>query len=770
MIRFFALLVVCASLLLAAASGGAATLPALPQAFIDTTYAPPSGRTILVNAGGDLQAALDNAAPGDTIELQAGATFNGPFTLPAKAGSAWIYIRSSAHSSLPPPGTRVGPADQANMPKIQVAAGAGAAIQTDSRAHHYRFVGIEVKPVSGNFVYALVAIGSGEPSVAALPHDITFDRCYIHGDPGAGGRRGVAMNGVRVAVIDSHVADFKEVGADTQALWTYNTPGPLKIVNNYLEAAGENFMSGGADPEIPGVVPSDIEIRGNHFFKPLSWIGRAWSVKNLLEFKSGQRILVEGNVFENNWASAQSGFAVLITPRNQDGRAPWSVTQDITIRLNKFVNVGQGFNISGRDAPNPSQATRRVLIENNSIQVTRLRGAGGRIFQFLGGPIDTTIRHNTGVITVAGGTAAFSENDPRADQFDFRDNLLSRGEAGFAGTGTGPGTPTLSGHFTNYTFLKNAVIGAPSGSYPADTFFPADNEAVGFVNAAVGDYRLAPSSTLKSAASDGRDVGADIAAIQEATSGAASATPNAPALDYSDLWWNGQESGWGLSITQHPSGQLFAAWYAYGTDGLPLWVVMSGGQWTSATTFTGDLHTTMGPDPTGPFDPARVVVSRVGTGTFTFGTSDTGSLAYTVNGVAGVRAITRQLFGPPDVAATVSYNDLWWNPQESGWGVSINQQNRTLFAVWYSYGADNRPVWYVMSGGAWTSEQTYTGTLYRTSRAPSEYFGNTPFSSAPVSVSPVGSLTFAFHGPDFAVMAYAVNGVSGTKSITRQPF
>src|SRR5205085_5594228 len=122
-----------------------------------------------------------------------------------------------------------------------------------------------------------------------------------------------------------------------------------------------------------------------------------------------------------------------------------------------------------------------------------------------------------------------------------------------------------------------------------------------------------------------------------------------------------------------------------------------------APPFTGDPYPTPGPAPTGPCHRGQAAVTRVGSGTFTFDSSGAGSLAYTVNGVAGTRAITRQPFGPPAAPLATNYNDLWWNAQESGWGVSINQQNQTLFAVWYAYGADSKPVWYVMSGGTWTS-------------------------------------------------------------------
>lgn len=242
-----------------------------------------------------------------------------------------------------------------------------------------------------------------------------------------------------------------------------------------------------------------------------------------------------------------------------------------------------------------------------------------------------------------------------------------------------------------------------------------------------------------------------------------------PALNYSDLWWNPAESGWGLSLTQHGSA-LFGAWYAYDASGRPLWVVMPGGRWTTPTTFTADLFTTTGPDPTGTFNPALVVTTKVGTATLNFTSSGQGTLTYSVNGAAGSKAIARQAFGVAGAATQSHYGDLWWSPAESGWGLSITHQASTLFAVWYAYGADGRPVWYVLPGGSWVSGDTYTGTLYRTASAPSAFFGAGGFNPAAVSATAVGSMTLRFWAPGSAVMSYTVNGTSGSKSIMRQSF
>jgi hypothetical protein len=224
-----------------------------------------------------------------------------------------------------------------------------------------------------------VAFGGTQSRVADLPSDLILDRCYIHGNPRVSLFRGVLLNSVSSAVIDSHISDVHVVGHDSQAIEGFNGPGPFKIANNYLEAAGENIMFGGGDPSIPGLVPSDIEIRGNHLVKPLEWRrdnpayrGPYWTIKNLLELKNAQRVVIEDNVLQNVWAADQDGIAVLFTPRN-GGAAPWSLVQDVMFRNNIVVNALGGVGIQSTDDGHPTRGLRRVAIANNLwVNVDRL--------------------------------------------------------------------------------------------------------------------------------------------------------------------------------------------------------------------------------------------------------------------------------------------------------------------------------------------------------------------------------------------------------------
>ena len=120
---------------------------------------------------------------------------------------------------------------------------------------------------------------------------------------------------------------------------------------------------------------------------------------------------------------------------------------------------------------------------------------------------------------------------------------------------------------------------------------------------------------------------------------------NAPRTNYSDLWFNPAESGWGLNIQQHPSDKIFATWFVYGLDQSPMWYVIPDGTWTSDHEYTGTIYRTVGPffeNPT--FDPALVNVIQVGTGKLTFTKYNAAIFNYTIDRVSGQKALVRQGF------------------------------------------------------------------------------------------------------------------------------
>lgn len=222
----------------------------------------------------NLQTAINAAQPGDTLLLRAGETFTGNFTLPDKGSSTdVITLRSDADDAdLPGPDQRIDPSYAPFLPKIR-SGNTGSAMTAAPGAHHYRLMFLEFQGNSQgyNVILSLGVLGSPQTSLAAVPHDLTLDRLYIHGDDFYGQKRCIGLESASTSILSSYISNCKGVAQDTQAIGSNNGPGPYLIENNYLEAAGENIMFGGADPTISGLIPTDITIRRNHFFKPVAW-------------------------------------------------------------------------------------------------------------------------------------------------------------------------------------------------------------------------------------------------------------------------------------------------------------------------------------------------------------------------------------------------------------------------------------------------------------------------------------------------------------------
>ena len=501
---------------------GSAT-PELPRVFLNTGMPVRTGRTLTVGHNGDVQRALDRAQPGDEVVLQAGATYVGPFILPLKRGAsktpgagAVIVVRTSGIAALPE-GRRVTPADSLVMARLITPRNGAEVIGTVPGTSGWRLVGLEITAApSVTQVNRLVRFGDGSPKQSRaedVPQNLVIDRSYVHAHPHLDIRRCIDLQSGASAVIDSYVSECHSTNGDAQAILSYNGPGPYKITNNYLEGSGENVMIGGADISVPGQLPSDIEVRHNFFFKPLTWkrddpsfAGTPWLVKNLFELKMGQRILVEGNVFENAWVHGQTGFALLLKTTNTQ-RFP---TTDVTVRSNIIRGAAGGANIAGIDGP-----MYRVAIENNLfLDIGSPRwGQNGFLFQVTNVE-DLSISHNTGFAP----SMMLSLSPPASPRLTFTDNIVSHGQYGVKASGVTMGTKSLASVAPLYAFAGNVLIGGGTPeAHPSGTSFVASAEGVGFVNVATGNFSLKPGSRFTGTAMNRTNPGIDHSLLIAAT-------------------------------------------------------------------------------------------------------------------------------------------------------------------------------------------------------------------------------------------------------------
>jgi hypothetical protein len=231
------------------------------------------------------------------------------------------------------------------------------------------------------------------------------------------------------------------------------------------------------------------------------------------------------------------------------------------------------------------------------------------------------------------------------------------------------------------------------------------------------------------------------------------------------LWWNPSESGWGTAIT-HEYGMIFVTLYTYDASKKPVWYVASSCPVT-ANQCSGTLYAVQGGTPlSAPWNGSRLAVTPAGTLNLVFSDTHTGTMTYTINGASGSRQITRNLFASGTTLPVTDYSGLWWNPNESGWGVALTRQADMGFATIYTYDASGQPVWYVASSCPMVGSGC-SGSLYAVT-------GGTPLTTAwnasNLAVSPVGTLNLAFTNANSGTMSFTVNGVGGSKAIERNVF
>ena len=254
----------------------------------------------------------------------------------------------------------------------------------------------------------------------------------------------------------------------------------------------------------------------------------------------------------------------------------------------------------------------------------------------------------------------------------------------------------------------------------------------------------------------------------------------APGLrNYTGHWYGGAaEDGWGITLNQHGAA-MFGVIYFYDATGEPTWAVMPGGTWNSNfTVITGDLYTPLGTPYTNYNANQLAAGAPTGTLTLTFTAPDQAIASYRLGysqydpdglpiATFGQKRITPLIVNSGTNPSGINVADMWWGgPQQNGWGISINQRNSEIFGAWFTYGADRRPTWFILTGDQWSGNTVGAG-IYRVTGSP--WLG-VPYNPNARQVSIVGSASAAFSDASQGTLNYSISGVPGTKAIARQPF
>ncbi|HKN69646.1 MAG TPA: hypothetical protein VJX30_01190 [Terriglobales bacterium] len=555
------------------AKDGVAELPkACYYTALDGTPSP--GKQIRVSAKSDLAAAIDGAKCGDTLLLPSGASFD-VNELPSKKCDDQHYITvrtDTPDSKLPPEGTRISPAwaGVASLPGrppfAQPSNGTARLLATlvvrrvsgAIVGDHVRFIGIEwTTPPDADI---------GRIVTAEHSDHVIFDRNWVHPADGreVGHGIGIIHGSHMIAVINSYISGLNCIArtgkcTDATAVGGGSGDDPisaLKVYNNFLESAGENILFGGSAAK---QVPTDIEIRRNHLFRPMLWkegqpgytpttSGDPYIVKNNCEFKNAIRVLFEANLLENTWGGfSQTGYSILITPKNQSSECPICRVNDVTIRFDRIRNVAGVLQIANALAKTGAAAADGGRYSIHDIFADDLhdrdyKGGGSFLILISAQPPvhDIQIDHVTAF--VSGVLLSILNSGAKLTNFTLTNSVFSVGDRRppVASAGGGPEScasknqglgseAVLQACFDPYKFDRNLIISG-RGSFPKGNIVVGSPQAAGIrdlKDVIAKDPRLchakgpgcAKASPGAGAASDGGDLGADIDAVEAAIAG-----------------------------------------------------------------------------------------------------------------------------------------------------------------------------------------------------------------------------------------------------------
>lgn len=408
---------------------------------------------LIVNPGDNIQDIINAAEPGSILDFIPGQKYiTGSLILANKP----ITLR--CHGDIP--NRRINPSD--NLP---ILASGGPFSIIDGRD--------ATSLVISGLSFEARADGAGEIIVLENARDIMLDRILIVGGTN-GQKRGIRGNGERITLQHSHISNIWAFQQDSQAFCAWNGAGPYVLLDNFLEAAGENVMFGGADSVDEAHIPSHILIQDCLFDKNLTWklTPNKYSVKNLLELKSARYVTIHSCHFDHNWTDAQAGFGIVLKSANQDGHAPWSVTEHVVFEDCILTNSANGINVQGIGTENVGGRTNDILFKNCRIDTP---GIGIQI----GG--------NTGEVTFGfctfhnGYTFMSLYSDPKAVlKLRMENTLGNHNQYGVKGEATGVGQPSLDKFAGELIWKNNVLLGnLENKPYPPTTWFRMEDIPAG---------------------------------------------------------------------------------------------------------------------------------------------------------------------------------------------------------------------------------------------------------------------------------------------------
>jgi hypothetical protein len=305
-------------------------------------------------------------------------------------------------------------------------------------------------------------------TILVLGDNSLVNGCVVQGSS-EGQKRGIEANAQHATITNTSIFNIWHQ-EESQAIACWRRTKDLRI--SYcpmLEATGMSFIAGGTDCA-ESEIPEDIIIDHVRMMKPASWMWQPnLTIKNAFELKNAKNVkLIDAWIENVRPGGGQSGFAIQLTVRNQEGNAPWSCIEDVLIQRVYAVNVGSGINFMGTDYTHPSGQMRRVTIADCWML---MYGQGsGRALQFLRGPQDVTIR-NSQFLQASNSFMDFSDVGMPCTGLTVETCLFDEGWYGIHGE-VASGAAALEAYAPGHLWAGNTVRRGASGvpyTYPEGT-------------------------------------------------------------------------------------------------------------------------------------------------------------------------------------------------------------------------------------------------------------------------------------------------------------